>query len=722
MNKVEILAPAGNMDCFLAAINAGADAVYMAGKSYGARAEAGNFTEEEFVKALDIAHIHGRKIYLTLNTLVKEKEWGNLYSFLLPLYEAGLGGVIIQDLGLLDYLSRNFPKLPLHASTQMTITHPLSAKLLKESGIVRVVPARELSLDEIKNIKEEAGVEVEAFIHGAMCYCYSGQCLFSSFLGGRSGNRGRCAGTCRLPYSIDESSNNKSIKKDVYPLSLKDLCTIDYIGELIDAGIDSFKIEGRLKSPEYVAGVTHLYRKYVDFHLMGQDIKVSDDDRYMLENLYLRGSIGHGYYHKHNGKDMVSLENPSYSKGDDSVASSIYEKFLNKVPRKAIYGAATFKIGSSMCLTVYDTEGNSVTVTGGIVSEAQEIAATKEDVKKRLNKTGGTNFFFDTLDVTIEGNCFIPVGELNALKREGIAQYESLLLKPFKRELSALSLSQETDSKAEVTIRPKSYKIKENYSISIMQTEQLKAVSRYEFERIYIPYDLFYGKKLNIEDINTDKKLALSLPRIIRKRDGEYLESLKEFLRKYQSYFERILVRNLEELEFVMKLSINSKIEADSTLYAWNKNSRKFLKKYVDRITSPLELSLYELMDIEDRDMVIPVYGYAALMVSSNCIANTADKCTKNRYGFDYTLTDRYKKKEGVFLNCIHCYNEIYNALPTSLHKKTGELIKKGFGNFRIDFTLESNAEIENVLDYYLKNIGNAPLNFTYGHIDKGAI
>ena len=258
--KVELLAPAGDFSCFLAAMNAGADAVYLGGSKFGARAYANNFSQEEIVEALRIAHLLGKRIYLTVNTLVKEKEMIELIPYIQPLYEAGLDGVIIQDFGVLQVLKRHFPGLELHASTQMTITGVHGAKFLKELGACRIVPSRELSLEEIKDIKMQTGLEIETFIHGAMCYGYSGQCLFSSILGGRSGNRGRCAGPCRLPY--------KDIKGNtIYPLSLKDMYTLPLIPKLLEAGIDSFKIEGRMKSAEYVAGVTAMYRKYIDKYL-----------------------------------------------------------------------------------------------------------------------------------------------------------------------------------------------------------------------------------------------------------------------------------------------------------------------------------------------------------------------------------------------------------------------------------------------------------------------
>ncbi len=260
MKKVELLSPAGGYKTMVGAFNAGATAVYLGGSKFGARAYAENFDRDEVLDAIVYAHLHGKKIYMTVNTLVKEAEFSQLYDFMLPYAEKKLDGVIVQDYGAARLIRQEFPDIELHASTQQTVTGVYGARLLKERGYTRVVPARELSLEEMRAIREKADIEVEAFIHGAMCYCYSGACLFSSVVGGRSGNRGRCAQPCRLPYRMDVNG------KEIYPLSLKDMNTVALIPELIEAGIDSFKIEGRMKKPEYSAGVTALYRKYIDMY------------------------------------------------------------------------------------------------------------------------------------------------------------------------------------------------------------------------------------------------------------------------------------------------------------------------------------------------------------------------------------------------------------------------------------------------------------------------
>ena len=279
MNRdVEILAPAGSMECLRAAVAAGADAIYLGGTKFGARAYAQNLSEEDMVQAIEYVHIHRRKIYMTVNTLLKDREMEELYAYLLPYYRAGLDGVIVQDIGVVKYIREHFPEMPVHASTQMTITNTLGADHLKQYGITRVVPARELSLGEIRDMKRQTGLEMECFVHGALCYCYSGQCLLSSMIGGRSGNRGQCAQPCRLPYQIDG-------KKPADLMSLKDLCTIDILPELIDAGIDSFKIEGRMKTALYVATVARTYRKAIDDYLESPEKYRANMERYKEDTL-----------------------------------------------------------------------------------------------------------------------------------------------------------------------------------------------------------------------------------------------------------------------------------------------------------------------------------------------------------------------------------------------------------------------------------------------------
>lgn len=317
MRKVEILAPAGSYESMRAAINAGSDAVYIGGSRFGARAFADNLTEEDLKRAIDFVHLREKKLYLTVNTLLKEEELKEeLYKYLLPFYEQGLDAVIVQDIGVMSFIHRNFPKLPIHASTQLSMTGSDAANGLKALGVTRFVPARELSLEEIRKIHETTDLEIETFVHGALCYCYSGQCLLSSMIGGRSGNRGRCAQPCRMQYRLSDG-------KKGYFMSPKDICTLELIPEIIEAGVSSFKIEGRMKRPEYAAFTAYLYGKYADYYeKLGKEgyyeyLKKQEkellEDKTALMDLYNRGGFSKGYYTQYHGKSMMSVNRPNHS-------------------------------------------------------------------------------------------------------------------------------------------------------------------------------------------------------------------------------------------------------------------------------------------------------------------------------------------------------------------------------------------------------------------------
>ncbi len=324
MRKIELLAPAGSIESMKAAMNAGCDAVYIGGLKFGARAYANNLTEDMLLHAIDYAHVRGKQLYLTVNTLLKQEELeDSLYEYIRKYYEQGLDAVIVQDVGVMRFIHRNFPGLPIHASTQMTLTMAQGAEILKEYGVTRMVTSRELDLKEIKRIRESTTLEIESFVHGALCYCYSGQCFMSSMIGGRSGNRGRCAQPCRMEYRVSEQGKRVSSSGESYVLSPKDMCTLANVADLMESGIDSFKIEGRMKRYEYSAGVVEAYRreidrylelgpnKYRDFHK--NNPKVLKEETLRLQDLYNRGGFSQGYYNSHNGKDMMSMHRPNHS-------------------------------------------------------------------------------------------------------------------------------------------------------------------------------------------------------------------------------------------------------------------------------------------------------------------------------------------------------------------------------------------------------------------------
>ena len=350
--QVEILAPAGSWESMKAAVAAGADAVYMGGSRFGARAYADNPDEKGLVEAIDHVHLHGRRLYMTVNTLFKESELKELAAYMKPYYDQGLDGVIVQDLGALQVMKENFPGLELHASTQMTITSVYGARMLRDLGCNRVVTSREMSLDEIRRVHERVDVEIESFVHGALCYCYSGQCLMSSLIGGRSGNRGRCAQPCRLPYRVYEGGEGKSAalnrENEKHVLSLKDLCTLDILPDIIDSGVYSLKIEGRMKSPRYTAGVVSVYRRYVDLYLEQgrRGYRVEEADRKMLLDLFDRGGFTSGYYEAHNGRDMVALkEKPEFREGNQKLFDYLDRTYVTAQQKEPVSGHVILETG-----------------------------------------------------------------------------------------------------------------------------------------------------------------------------------------------------------------------------------------------------------------------------------------------------------------------------------------------------------------------------------------
>lgn len=749
---IELLSPAGNPDCLRAAVRAGADAIYLAGQRFGARASADNFTDSELIEALDYAHTYNRKIYLTLNTLIKEREWKDIYGFLKPLYINGLDGIIIQDIGLIKYLRECFPELPLHASTQMTVTHSSSCELLKEMGICRVVTARELNLDEIRDIKRQTGLEVEVFIHGAMCYSYSGACLFSSFLGGRSGNRGRCAGPCRLPYNGSE-----------YPLSMRDLCLAEHMSELIDTGVDSFKIEGRLKSPEYVTGVTRIYRDIIDACMEGGNKGVRTEDLSELDSLYLRGGGSTGYLHTHNSADMITLDNPSYSGPSAEKEAELKEWDNKRDIRLPISGKACFHVKQKMSLTLQYDNDVIITVFGDEVEEATGRPASLTDTEDRLRKTGNTPYVFTELDIEMDDNCFLLVSALNELRRRATDKLTEERLGQYRRSVvstGSVCGSKKADVKGDRKTAGSTISGKGRYpDILVMSIEQLDAVMSMPVrpERIYIPYDLIYSGKLTTEHLEglhagsddaeegkTD--VFLSLARIYRSISDTYMSSLTELLNDDElikrARIRGVLVRNLEELRMLSDLRDRSasdtandrgvcpklKIIADHSVYVWNRASLRTVLEHADEVTLPLELNLHELDDIASPEYAdklnLVIYGRAPLMVSADCVMKTYGRCTGDYNCFKEALTDRYGKREPVYMNCIHCYNEIFNALPTSYHKKLSEIMMMDVGRMRIDLTDEDADTARRLIIYYGEDKREEfPLDeYTAGHMEKGAI
>lgn len=412
--KPELLAPVGSIDALKGVINAGADAVYLAGKIFGARAYANNFDEDELIEAIEYCHLFKVKVYLTVNTLVKDNELNMLVPFLMPLYNKGLDAVIVQDLGVIKIIHDNFPLLDIHISTQQSATLGCFANALKQYNVTRIVPARELSLDEVISLKDNTGLEIECFIHGAMCYCYSGMCLFSSLIGGRSGNRGRCAQPCRLPY---KASNTK----ELYPLSMRDMCTLPIIKDLIDSGIDSFKIEGRMKDRAYAAGVVSIYRKYIDGFYDGSITEIEDKDINFLKSLYIRKNISCGYYFKHNGADMITLDSPSYNGSCESTIDYVNEHYLMKDPKLSISMEVTF-IKNEPIRLICRYDSYEVQAKGEVVQEALKQPISLEKLKEHITKTGDTPFEISEIKINMGDDGFLPVKSIKDIRRNALCE------------------------------------------------------------------------------------------------------------------------------------------------------------------------------------------------------------------------------------------------------------------------------------------------------------
>ena len=745
MKKAELLAPAGSYESFLGAIHAGADAVYLGGKRFGARAYADNFTEEEICRAVRYAHIYNKRVYLTLNTLVKEREFGEIYDYLLPLYQAGLDGVIIQDLGVFRAVGEQFPGLERHISTQMTVTGIGGASYLKNLGASRIVPARELSLDEIREVREQVDIEIETFIHGAICYCYSGQCLFSSLIGGRSGNRGRCAQPCRLPYKIGKNT------KEGYPLSLKDMCTLELLPALIEAGIDSFKIEGRMKSPEYAAGVTAVYRKYLDRYYSNpkEEYRVEENDMELLRSLYMRSEISQGYYYRRGGREMVTLESPGYTGRDTELTARIRAKYLDGDFRLPIHGRAILETGKRAVFILKCGESR-VTAEGGLVQQAERQPLSEENVIRQLTRSGNTPFILKNMEVELSPDAFLPVRQLNELRRTACDMLEETLIKTHglahsgragERAVPGMAVGENAFRSADRKKDSPAEKKQSELHASVLTREQYQAAVREKaVKRIYVPPELcldadWLEKARGEAERKEGPVRFLAMPSIIRNRDRAFLGRMGRLLEG--PVFSGVLVRCLEELQWLKEIDYGGKVVTDANLYIWNRRAAEFLAEAGEEHYLPYELNVHELGELIEgfpaEMFSLTVYGRLPMMVTANCLARTDGSCLRQKPGRMrrqedggvLMLTDRYQKVFPVYLNCTHCYNVIYNSLPLSLHGNLEKMAGMGIRTFRLDFTTETGGAAAEIIRFFQDMLtsgkGKLPCrDYTKAHFKRG--
>ena len=792
--QVEVLAPAGSFESMKAAVAAGADAVYMGGSRFGARAYADNPDEKGLLEAMGYVHLHGRRLYMTVNTLFKEDELKDLENYMRPYCERGLDGVIVQDLGALAFMRRHFPGLELHSSTQMTVTSVYGARMMKELGCSRVVTAREMSLEEIRRIHDEVDIEIESFVHGALCYCYSGQCLMSSLIGGRSGNRGRCAQPCRLPYSVYEPEDisrmngkhsvpeqagqagarsriseqtgkrnqgkkpgasgrpgpsplNKSSER--YVLSLKDLCTLDILPDIIEAGVYSLKIEGRMKSPRYTAGVVSIYRKYVDRYLkQGRDgYRVEPEDRKMLLDLFDRGGFTDGYYARHNGRGMVALrEKPEFREGNQKLFEYLDKTYVEAELKENVRGHVELAEGEPSRLTL-ECRKEKVQVLGQAPQAAEKQPMTREKVLKQLNKTGGSPFCFQTLTAQIEGDLFLPVQALNELRRAGFKELEKKLTgaalaighssaDPTSRPVLIQNIASRSRPVLTQTAAPRSQPV---LTAFLEETAQLSPVlARGEISVVYLDADGFGPDQWrDIADRCHDrgKQCWLALPQIFRSHAQRYLGANRHLL--CQAGFDGVLIRALEEAVWLKDLmeQENQKTSLpfgmDASVYGWNSRSAEVLASMgTSLLTMPWELNSREIEPVlgacRGLGMAseLIIYGNAPMMVSAQCITNTVKGCTHKRGTL--MMKDRTGALLPVKNHCSFCYNTIYNPAPLSLlgsEKLVGRLMPD---RLRLQFTVEGTEQTEKVLDAFIGSFVygrdvEAPFrDFTRGHFKRG--
>ena len=778
-NRVEILAPAGSIEAMHAAFAAGADAVYIGGQQFGARAFAGNPGQDDLLRAIDEAHLLGRKLYLTVNTLLKNKElFGQLETFIRPVYEQGLDAVLVQDYGVMSFFRDCFPDLPLHASTQMTVCGPDYGIWLGRQNVRRLVLPRELNLDEIREMKKKTGLEIEVFVHGALCYAYSGQCLLSSMIGGRSGNRGRCAQPCRMAYTFADGS----ARKQGYLLSMKDLCGLEMLPQLIEAGVDSLKIEGRMKKPEYAAMTSMLYRHYRDLYLeKGADSwHVDPDDIRKLMDLYNRGGFTKGYYMMHNGPEMITPDRPNHSgieagkitkvsgdlvsvkldfdvnAGDVLEFPDLSEITVSSGARqgqtlKLKKGAGRMKAGQTVRRTrnagliqelteVYVKNpdlkekiygfvsllkdspakmtlydgAHSVTVSGEAVQSAQNRPLTADDVRKQMEKTGATLFRFEKLDIELDEGVFIPVRSLNELRRMAFEAFEAEKAGSFRRQAAA-------DHSFLQMCPAKTSSKKPTVHVLVLDQQQLDIILRESaVSRVYI--ELYADEKWlrkAADDVHAHgKECFIAMPHIWRKDIAESLE--KKLLLLKGLCADGFLIRNMESLFWLDTHQIEGIRLADYSIYTMNDAAADVISGLFDEQTLPVELNRSELMNmrhLSDSEMI--VYGRLQLMVSAGCLLKTCGSCSRQP-GIHY-LRDRMKKNMVVRNVCPWCYNLLDNADPLFIPEViAGDLGGRYPRSVRLQFIDEGHEEVRKVLDTFCHNTVYKPQAYTKGHYKRG--
>ena len=703
MKKVELLAPAGEMQALVAAVQNGADAVYVGGRLFGARAGAANFDGPALKEAAGYCHKRGVKLYMTVNTLVRDEEMDEVYAVVREAVSAGIDAAIVQDLGVAALLRSCFPKLHLHASTQMAIATARGAAFARQAGMTRVVPARECTLEEIQRIAQ-VGLEVEVFVHGALCVCYSGQCLLSSMIGGRSGNRGACAQPCRLRYGWHG-------KADANPLSLKDANLAAYAGEMTEMGVACLKLEGRMKRPEYVAAVTGIYAA-----LLREHRAPTADEQKKLALAFSRDGFTDGYYRGRRGKEMFGVrpETARWPEEWFGTLRAAYEKEdMRLVP---VRFRAALRLGEPMVLTAEDGDGHCVTATGAAPEAARSRAVTAGEVEARLRKTGGTAFTVSDCAVTAEDGLSVPASALNALRRDALAALETLRTEIPERREGAFVPAERIKNPTEPP----------RFTVSIYRVGQITdALVNEGVETVYVPLELI--EAVDVEKYRGQTNFAAVLPRVWRTADEPVL---REQLRAARERgVETAVLGNLGH--FALVRGMGFALRGDFGLNVFNSAALRFLKEQgLSGATLSFELRHEQLRDISK---CIPceaiVYGRLPLMITENCIVANEFGCRHFKGRCDALcadsacagapeLTDRVGERFPV-LHAYGCRSELQNGKTLWLADKP-EYRKIGLTYARLRFTTESAEECVRVLRAYKGREEYTPKDITRGLFYRG--
>ena len=688
---MELLSPAGSRAALEAAVQSGADAVYMGFGAFNARRNAKNFTDEEFADAVAYCHLRGVRVFLTLNTLLTDRELPQAAEVLRKASQMGVDAVLVQDWGVLTLAQAVTPDLPIHASTQMSLFTSGGARWAERLGMERVVLARELSRDDIANVCRSCGAEIEVFVHGALCMCYSGQCTMSALIGQRSGNRGACAQPCRLPYGVNGSCKNQ------FPLSLKDANLSAYLQELGDMGVACLKLEGRMKRPEYVAVITSIYRRLID-EKRGPTAAESQ----ALEQAFSRSGFTDGYYRHRKGPAMFGTrpENAPEPKELFNETRKLYENGEHK--RIPITMQAAIFPDKPAALTVSDG-AHAVTVTGPVPEVARNRALTAEDTAERLQKTGGTVFRCETAEVSIGDGLMLSASAINGLRRDALdALAAARTAVPERRSLPTPALPERE------TFSPAAPKL----TCSIARLDQLTDAVAETVELVYVPIELLP----RLTDYRGRAKLCAVLPRVWRDGDEAVFRKILETTPALSA----VSIGNAGHMAIVEGLPLEKR--GDFGLNVFNSRAVDFWRQQgLDSVTVSFELRHQQVRELRKY---LPcegiVYGRLPLMVTENCMTGNAENCRGDKRlcdGENY-LTDRTGARFPL-LGQYGCRCEIENSRTLFLADKL-EWRNCGLTYVRLRFTTESPAQCDAALRRYLGEGEWMPEEFTRGLFYRG--